>query len=89
MKLEYLKVNLDVLRNVGSDAAILFALMKYGKFPIDGSGYFALDASYVSRITHWNRCHFYRVRSKLVNAGYINVFQGVNQNNKPKYKLLK
>lgn len=88
--IEYLKVSLEIVRRIGSEAAIVYAYLCYvAKTKAkDDKGYFTLDSAYATKALEMNRLQFIRQRDKLANAGYIDHISGANQNCKPRYKLL-
>lgn len=89
MKFDWLKVRLNLVREVGSDAAVLYAYLTYGNLPRDKGGYLVFDSNKISKELGWSRRNYYRVRDKLVDAGYLTVVNGKNQNNKPRCRLAK
>lgn len=89
MKLDWLKVRLDLVREIGSDAAVLHAYLSQINAPRDSHGYSHVDSVYIANALGWSRQKINRERAKLINAGLLEVFGGVNQVAKPRYKITK
>ena len=89
MKFDWLKVRLDLVRDVGSDAAVLYAYLLQINAPRDSCGYSHIDSVYIANALGWSRQKINREREKLVQAGLLKIRHGVNQVTKPRYKVIR
>lgn len=89
-KKAFLKVDIDLVRDLGEQEAILYAFLENFShvWKKDKNGYMAIWTKYIIEQLGWSKPKFTRVRDKLSNAHLIKVQNGKNQNDKTKYKLL-
>lgn len=89
-KKAFLKVDIDLVRDLGEQEAILYAFLENlsHAWKKDKNGYMAIWTKYIIERLGWSKPKFMRVRDKLSNAHLIEVQNGKNQNIETKYKLL-
>jgi hypothetical protein len=85
----FLKVDEAMIRNLGSDAAVLYAfLLNASKvWKKDDDGYFVIWTKHIREKIGWSKWKIIRHRDKLVEVGLLRIKSGVNQNQQTKYKL--
>jgi hypothetical protein len=86
----FLKVNMRLIRTLGSDEAVLYAFLcfvsKYRKK--DDQGYCVIDTEYIRTHLGWAKKTIIKRRDTLVKVGLLRFKQGVNQNIKNKYRVV-
>lgn len=86
----FLKVRAELVRDLGSDEAILLAFIsfqiKYRKK--DSDGYSPLSTKQICEDLGWNRKRAQRVLKKLIEAKMLRLKRGVNQIKNNKYKIM-
>ena len=86
----FLKVSMRLVRELGSDEAILYAFLQNCSkvWKKDADGYFTVFSSYIMKETGLGHTKFYKTRDRIIEVGLLRFKQGVNQNIKNKYKLV-
>ena len=86
----YLKIDTRILREYGSDVAVLYALLVFlsHRFKKDGHGYFKVFGKYLRDQSGLGHARYYRALNTLVDAGRIDYIPGHNQNTQARYKIL-
>lgn len=90
MSVEYLRVNLEEVKALGPEEALLLAYLSFRerKTEKDVAGFIALDAKVIMNDMAINKSKYLRLRKRLSSKQKIDVLVGTNQNQKPKIKLL-
>lgn len=85
----FLKVSMRLVRELGSDEAILYAILcfvsKYRRK--DDDGFCAIETEYIREHLGWSKKAIIRRRDTLIRVGLLRFKQGVNQNIKNKYRV--
>ncbi len=87
----FLKVNIALVRKLGADAAILHAFLLFTSRyrNKDVEGYCTIETEYIRDHLGWSKRKIIRTREKIMEVGLLRFKQGVNQNIKNKYLLVK
>lgn len=89
-KKAFLKVDIELVRNLGEQEAILYAFLENlsHAWEKDKNGYMAIWTKYITEQLGWSKPKFMRTRDRLANMRLIKIQSGKNQNAKTKYKVL-
>ncbi|MBQ9018251.1 hypothetical protein IJ117_00610 [Candidatus Saccharibacteria bacterium] len=89
-QLRYLKLDMNLARELGLDCAALFACLKFlaKRQKLDDHGFFQVDRAFLQPNLGLSRNRLLRARKELENKGLIQVIDGLNQNQKPRYKIV-
>lgn len=86
----YIKSYYEITQKLGAGPSILYGFLEFlsKKFDKDDYGYFRVFNTFIRENLGIGPDRLKRDRDTLVRAGYIDYIQGVNQNAKPRYKIV-
>lgn len=89
-QIKYLKLDMNLAREIGLDCAILYACLRFlaRKQKLDDYGFFQVDRAFLQINLGLSRNRLLRARKDLEERGFIQVIQGLNQNQKSRYKIV-
>jgi len=86
----YIRTYGGIIQDLGVGPAVLYGFLEFlsKRFKKDDRGYFCVFNTFIKEQLGIGRDKLKNYRNALVEAGYIDYIQGINQNAKSRYKII-